>query len=51
MTTTAALHKEHNDSCVDPKWLIIKIVSWKGCRNRSNLAIDWIGHVSQQHLG
>ena len=46
MTTTGALDQEQNDSCVDPNGLIVKVVGQKGCRDRPDVVIGWIGVVS-----
>ena len=38
-----------NDSCVDSKRLIVKVAASKGCRDRWDAVIGWIGVVSH-HL-
>ena len=34
---------------MDPKWLNIKVVACKGCSDRPDAMIGWIGHISH-HL-
>ena len=34
-----------NGSRVDPKWLFVKVVAWKGCIERWDIMIGWIGDV------
>ena len=50
MTTIGALDYEESDSCVDSKWIIIKLVARQGCNNKPYAVINQIGHVSH-HLG
>ena len=36
--------------CVDPNWLTVKVMTWKGCSDRLDTTIDQLGLVSH-HLG
>ena len=39
------LDQDYSDSCVDSKWLIIKVIVQKECSDRSDVVIGSIGHI------
>jgi hypothetical protein len=39
MTIIGVLDYDQNDSCVNPKWLLVKEVAQKGCRDRLDLRL------------
>ena len=49
MTTSGALDEGQSNSCVDPKWLIGKVVARKGRIGRWDAMIGWT-YVVSHHL-
>ena len=49
MITIGALDQGASDSWVDPKWLIIKVMAWKGCSDhRPDVVMEHMNLVSHR---